>query len=176
VYSYRHIDTTIEIAAPVRDVWSILTDFPNYVRWNPFLVAVSGEPRVGARLHVALQPPDGTVRTLRPRVLKVVPERQLCWRDRLFMPGLFTGEHRMVMLPSETGCRLYHGEHFSGVLAGPLAGSILESLYRGFDAMNHALKARAEGQRFEPEGEIDDAHLALALTAHPARTRIGAGC
>ena len=34
--------TRIEIAAPVERVWSILADFTQYPRWNPFIRSVSG--------------------------------------------------------------------------------------------------------------------------------------
>jgi hypothetical protein len=41
-------------------------------------------------------------------------------------------------------CRLYHTERFSGVLLPLFGEGLLEATRRGFEAMNAALKTRAE--------------------------------
>lgn len=85
--------------------------------------------------------------TFRPKVLVAEPNTELRWLGRLLIPGLFDGEHyfRLSSLGSNR-TRLVHGERFSGVLV-PFAKSSLESATRaGFEAMNKALKARAEGK------------------------------
>src|SRR5437868_2885383 len=51
-------EATIEIAAPIDQVWAVMTDLPSYGAWNPFIVRVDGgtaAPKVGDRfaLHVA---------------------------------------------------------------------------------------------------------------------------
>ena len=83
--------------------------------------------------------------TFRPVVLTVTPRRELRWRGRLLMPGLFDGEHAFRLeLLSTAGCRLHHTEHFSGLLVGLMGGSLLDATREGFEAMNGALKRRAE--------------------------------
>ena len=39
----RLIETTTDIRAPAARIWSILTDFPAYPAWNPFITAAEGE-------------------------------------------------------------------------------------------------------------------------------------
>jgi hypothetical protein len=83
--------------------------------------------------------------TFRPVVLTATPRRVLRWRGRLLMPGLFDGEHAFQLeLLSTAGCRLYHTERFSGLLVGLMRGSLLDATREGFEAMNGALKRRAE--------------------------------
>ncbi len=49
----KEIHTEIEINVSAEKVWRVLTDFPAYDEWNPFVRRVEGEVRVGARLHVS---------------------------------------------------------------------------------------------------------------------------
>lgn len=138
------IDTSIDIAAPPSRVWAVLTDFAAYPAWNPFITRIAGVPEVGGRLVVTIQPPGRKAMMFRPVVLAAAPEVELRWRGRLLMPGLFDGEHVFHLRPAGDGCRLDHGEVFTGLLAGLLGGT-LPATRRGFVAMNEALKARAEG-------------------------------
>lgn len=138
------IDTSIDIAASPSRIWSILTDFAAYPQWNPFITRIAGVPEVGGRLVVTIQPPGRKAMMFRPVVLAATPDVELRWRGRLLMPGLFDDEHAFRLSPAGGGCRLDHGEVFSGLLASLLGGT-LPATRRGFIAMNEALKARAEG-------------------------------
>jgi hypothetical protein len=122
----------------------VLTDFTAYPDWNPFIRRLQGEAEVGARLEVTVQPPDGRAMTFKPVVLAAEPNRELRWRGRVLMPGLFDGEHSFRLEPVTSGCRFHHGETFSGLLV-PLFASTLAATAQGFRAMNEALKRRVEG-------------------------------
>jgi len=136
--------TEIEIDAPPSAVWDILSDFPRYGEWNPFIPHIAGELRVGAKLEVVLAPPGGNEMTFRPKVLVVDPGRELRWRGHLLVPGLFDGEHFFRLSEARPGLtRLAHGEDFKGVLVR-LARKALTNTARGFVFMNQALKRRAE--------------------------------
>lgn len=140
----RRIDTAIEIAASPAVVWRILTDFSAYPEWNPFIRSIRGEARPGARLSVSIQPPGGRAMQFQPRVQEAEPQRVFSWLGRLLLPGLFDGRHEFRLEANAGGTRLLHGESFSGVLL-PLAWSGMQPPTRaGFEAMNRALKARAE--------------------------------
>jgi len=142
----KELRTEIEIAAPADRVWVALTDFPSFPRWNPFIRRVDGDLRVGARLTVRIQLPSARSMTFRPRVLKVEPGRELRWRGQLMVPGLFDGEHIFAIEPLGAGrARFVHREIFTGLLVPLLARSLDSTTRRGFEAMNLALKARAEG-------------------------------
>lgn len=135
---------TLIHASPER-VWAELMDFAAYPAWNPFIRALSGDVRVGGRLTVHLQPEGGRPMTFRPVVRTLTPGRELVWRGRVGLPGVFDGEHRFALVPlPEGGVRFEHTERFSGLLVPFLHHWLEEGTRRGFEAMNRALKARAE--------------------------------
>ena len=139
----RHIETTIDIMAPPERVWEILTDFPAYPSWNPFIVSAYGEPTVGAWLEVHIQPKGKRALMFRPTVLVAEPDRELRWRGRMLLPGLFDGEHFFRIEDRSGTVHFVHGETFSGLLVGLVRGT-LNATRSGFEAMNTALKERAE--------------------------------
>ena len=141
----KELHTEIEIDASAERVWDILTDFASYPQWNPFIRRISGELQVGERLEVRLEPPDSRGITLRPTVLRAEPNRLLRWVGHLMVPGIFDGEHSLVIEPLEGNrVRFVQHEAFKGVLVRPLARSLDKSTLRGFEEMNGALKERAE--------------------------------
>jgi hypothetical protein len=76
-------------------------------------------------------------------VLKAEREKELRWAGSV--PGLLRGEHYFVLeRTGAAGLRFRHGEIFSGWLL-PLVWPILQGRGRKvYDAMNRALKERAE--------------------------------
>ncbi len=143
----REIHTEVEIAAPAERVWQILTDFARFPEWIPFIRQASGALWVGARLEVRLQPPGGRATTLRPTVRKVEPNREFRWLGHVLVPGLFDGEHIFTIEQlSEGWVRFIQREEFRGLLAPLILRLIGMDTRRGFEAMNRALKARAESR------------------------------
>lgn len=141
----RLIDTRIEIAAPAARVWRVLTDFPRFPEWNPFITRIEGVPEPGARLRVEIKPPGRSAMTFTPVVLAARPGRELRWRGRLLLPGIFDGEHAFELEERDgERCSFRQSERFTGLLV-PLLGGALAATERGFAAMNAALKKRAEG-------------------------------
>lgn len=139
------IHTEIGIAAPPRKVWDVLMDFPAHAQWNPFVRSITGRPEVGERLVVHLQPQGGKAMTFRPRVLAARPQEEFRWRGQFLVPGLFDGEHFFELHPDGAGgTRFVHGERFTGLLVGMARGNLQGPTRSGFEAMNLALKARAE--------------------------------
>lgn len=136
--------TEIEIAAPPARVWSVLTDFDAYSDWNPFLVRISGKAEAGQKLMVVIANPGGREWTIRPTLLAVDTGRELRWKGRLLVPGLFEGEHFFRLIDLGNGrTRFVHGEDFSGILVRFMTG-MFTSVARGFVFMNQALKRRVE--------------------------------
>ncbi|MFC2112118.1 hypothetical protein ACFLTA_02525 [Bacteroidota bacterium] len=35
--------------------WEILSDFPSYPEWNPFITQISGELKTGSKLNVTME-------------------------------------------------------------------------------------------------------------------------
>lgn len=139
------LHTEIEIDATPERVWAILTDFPEYPEWNPFIRSIRGIPKQGARLETRIQPSGAKGMTFRPVVLAFDEARELRWIGRLLLPGVFDGEHRFVIQPLSGDKVLFqHSEMFSGVLIPLFRSSLDRDTKRGFEEMNLALKKRAE--------------------------------
>jgi len=142
----RHeLHTEIEINAPAETVWDILTDLNDYPNWNPFITESSGDVAVGAKLVNRLQPPGGKAMTFKPVVTVVEPAQTFEWLGRLGVPGLFDGRHRFTLVATPSGdTRVVHTEQFRGVLVRLMRKSLDKQTHAGFEAMNAALKTRAE--------------------------------
>ena len=132
----KRIETQIDVRAEAHTVWSVLTDFPRYGEWNPFIPAIEGEAREGARLRVRVTPPGGVAATVRPRILCCRPGRELCWVGRVFLPGLLDGTHQFRIAATGSGVRFYQCESFSGLGATLLGKDQLACIEAGFTAMN----------------------------------------
>ena len=140
----KELHTEIEIAASPERVWRELTDFARYGEWNPLVPAATGELGEGQALRVKLQAGKRAM-TIKPRLVRVAPNRELAWRGSLPVPGLFTGEHCFEITSlGEQRVRFHHWEKFTGLLAPLLSRMLDGDARRGFEAMNQALKARAE--------------------------------
>jgi hypothetical protein len=145
------IHTVIDIDATPAHVWSILSDLPNYGRWNPVLVEVRGWLEVGAPLDLRVALGTKPV-TLGARVLRVEPERELRWRGprSKVLGRVLAGEHYFLLEPTAGGCRLVHGELFTGIAASIAVTPLLPRLERAYASMNAALKRAAEAPARTP--------------------------
>ena len=142
----RHeLHTQIDIHATPETVWNILTDLDQYPEWNPFIVESRGDVALGNKLVNRMQPPDGKATTFKPTITAVDPTRTFEWVGRLGVPGVFDGRHRFELEPTPSGgTRVMHTEHFNGVLVRILRKTLDTQTSAGFEAMNTALKTRAE--------------------------------
>jgi hypothetical protein len=141
----KEVSAEIEIEAPAERVWQVLTDFAKFPEWNPFIRQMSGEVRTGAHLHVRLEPPGGRAMSFKPKMVNVETNREIRWLGRLLIPGLFTGEHSFsIEALDEKGVRFVQHEKFTGLLVPFMAKSLDKDTKSGFEAMNRALKDRAE--------------------------------
>ncbi len=141
----KELRSEIEIQASAERVWQLLTDFPSFPQWNPFIRKASGNLRVGERLEVNIQPSGASGMTFRPTVLKAEPNRELRWLGHLLISGLFDGEHSFTIEPlGESRVRFTQREVFTGLLVPLFARGLDTDTRRGFEEMNLALKTRAE--------------------------------
>src|SRR5829696_4401328 len=132
----KELYTEIEIAATSEKIWRILTDFENYPNWNPFIRRIKGTIAVSEKLEVFIQPSGAKGMTFKPTLLAVEKEKELRWRGKFFVSGLFDGEHFFKIEPlAENSAKFVHGEHFKGLLVGFLAKSLDTDTLRGFREM-----------------------------------------
>ena len=119
-------------------------DFDNFPNWNPFMKEISGNPQVGSKIKVFIQPPDSRGMTFKPKILDYEPEKKLRWIGTLGIPKIFDGEHSLMIKEiNENKVLFIQKEKFSGILV-PLLGGMLKNTEKGFKMMNEALKKEAE--------------------------------
>jgi hypothetical protein len=141
----KQIYSEISITAPVADVWRVLTQTANYGEWNPFITRIDGPLEVGARLEVVLAMEAGKIMRFSPRLIRMLPGREIRWIGRLGLAGIFDGEHSLAVEPEDGGStRFIHQETFSGVLAPFLWIYLKPRAEKAFNSMNLALKQRVE--------------------------------
>jgi hypothetical protein len=139
----KSIQTSIEVNAPTEVVWLVIQDFSSYGEWNPFVVGISGEQRVGARLDVQISV-GGKKMEFQPQVVEWRPGRSLRWLGRVLAGWLFRGEHSLAVEPLPGGrTRFVHDEVFRGI-AVPFVPRMMRETEQGFRSMNAALKERVE--------------------------------
>jgi hypothetical protein len=136
--------TSVDIESTSERVWDVLTDLAAYPEWNPFIVAADGQVELGGQLTLTMQPVGARRVTVRPTVLEVTFGRRLRWLGRLGVRGLLDAEHDFAISDLGSGVRLRHAERFRGLLVPLAARSLTRHTLPAFDAMNRALKERAE--------------------------------
>ena len=142
----KELRSEIEIQASAEQVWQLLTDFASFPQWNPFIRRASGDIKVGKQLEVNIQPSGTRGMNFRPTLLKAEPNQELRWLGHLLMPGLFDGEHIFTIEPlGNNRVRFVQLEIFTGLLVPLFTRGLDTDTRRGFEEMNQALKARAEG-------------------------------
>ena len=138
------IETEISIAATPAAVWEVLADFPKYPEWNPFILEVDGEVRLGAAVRYRFEFPRGFRIWAVAHILTFDPGRELLWTSHALSDTIFRGDHHFRIEPVNEGSRFYHGEHFTGAslaLVTPILKIHGPEIY---SSLNHALKRRAE--------------------------------
>ena len=134
----------VEIDAPLSHVYGVLTDFPRYVEWNPFITTIAGKLAEGEQLSVDLSLPEGSSYELKPRLTQVTVNAELRWRGHFWVPSLLEVEHFFQLEGrGPTLTRLVQGQNFSGFLLR-FATKTLTQTARGLVYMNQALKKHAE--------------------------------
>jgi hypothetical protein len=137
--------TEIEIDAPPSRVWEVLTDFPRYPDWNPFILAVKGVVQQGAKIDYRFQFPPG-IRIWTPaKILTFEPDKELRWAAHFLSPAIFNGVHHFIIEPMNgRGIRFHHGEIFSGVFLPLLLPLLRKDGPQTYQALNVALKQQVE--------------------------------
>jgi hypothetical protein len=144
VTTAKDIKTEILIQASPEKVWSILSDFDNYNKWNPFIKSIKGQVAVGNKISVRIEPPESKGMTFKPKVLTFETDKKLRWIGHFLFTGLFDGEHTFQLIDNGNGTTTFkQSEHFKGILV-PLFKKSLKNTEKGFNLMNQKLKEMAE--------------------------------
>jgi hypothetical protein len=135
------LETDLLVSHPPSDVWAVLTDLSSYASWNPFVVSATGTAALGQHLAIKVSDPAGSGRVFgfRPVVTRFEPDRAFAWTGKLGPGGFFDGEHWFRIDNAPGGCRLVHGENFSGLVVALMGRGRIAAMAPGYRAMNEAL-------------------------------------
>ena len=139
---------TFPVDAPASRVWEVLTAVDRYPDWNPQIPRLRGSLRQGERIHLQLALPGRPPMELTATIEDARPHALLTWRGHVLAPWLFEGHRRFEIEPAgPRQVRVTHVEDVHGLLA-PLFGLVRGArVQASHDALNAALKARAEASR-----------------------------
>lgn len=133
------IDATIH--ASTDRVWALLTDAPNFPRWNSTVTSIEGEIAEGQTLK--LKVPSAPDRVFKPKVSNVDAGRSMVWSDG--MAPMFKGVRTFTLTPNADGStRFGMKEVFSGWMLPMIKGS-LPDFAPLFETYAENLKRAAEG-------------------------------
>lgn len=139
------VRSSIEIAAPARVVWSVLTDLRRFADWNPFIRAAKGSPDAGHTVRLRVRSSFGVPLVFHAKVLDTEENHELHWIGHVLGRWLACGEHWFTIEPIDAQhVRFVQREQFSGILPRLAARLLARETNRGFEAMNRAMAARAE--------------------------------
>ncbi len=145
----KEIKTQVVINANPDKVWSVLTDFENYPKWNPFIKSITGNIRIGSQITVNIAPPNGKGMTFKPTVLAYSPNKEFRWIGKLLFKGLFDGEHKFELIENANGTTTFvHSEKFKGILVELFKKQLENNTKKGFEMMNEDLKNYAVSRIF----------------------------
>ena len=141
------VTTSIEIDAPARKAWDILTDLDKYSEWNPFTYKVRGKLEVGEQ--VVLSVAMGRQKTKQKLVVRRVEAdskpRVLVWslaKERgLVLRG---GRSQKIEELADGRCRYTSEERLEGLLSIIVGALFATKIQVGLDSVAAALKERAE--------------------------------
>jgi hypothetical protein len=140
------IEHRIGIHAPIETIWDILYDIERWHEWNPLYPKAEGKIRIGGELALTLALEGQAPRIIRPVVFEWVPNDQIHWRLKM-MGGLVSNVRFMELEKLEAASTIFaNGELVGGLLGPTVARRMGRKIYRGFQAMSEALKARAEAE------------------------------
>lgn len=141
----KTIETNIVIDSTPEKIWDVLTNFEEYELWNPFMTKVVGNAILGSKIEVNIKTISGKNRSYYPIITKCEINKELRWKGKSFLPGVFDGERVFVLEKSDDDkVSFSHKEIFSGLGVKLVGNKLDENLREGFVRMNEALKVRAE--------------------------------
>ncbi len=138
------LQTSIEINAPAKNVRAVLYKFDDYPKWNPFIIKVDGDAKVGAEVMVTVKP-VGKDQLAGKTTIDATDDGRLAWTGSLAVPGVFSGAHEFVIEEVGPNKVVFHqNEKMRGIAVLFLDTKPIEA---GFVEMNKALKQQAEAAK-----------------------------
>jgi len=142
------IDATLDIEAPAELVWSVITDFPRYGEWNPFLPGCSSTLKPGDPIDLQVRLFASGPRPQREWILSHTPGREFSYRMKPAPLGALCSRRSHNVTALGPGrCRYESHFELAGWLQPLVRGLLGSKLEQGFAGMTAGIKKRAESLR-----------------------------
>ena len=140
------VSVVVEIDAPQELVWEVVTDFAAYPEWNPFTVRVDTTGGVGDDVVLHLPDPavPGELFTTVETIRVVAAPHHLQYDTGSSIPGMLAVRDQWVRDLGDGRSSYATTDAFSGEIAQVVYDLQADWVKAGFDAVAHAVKARAE--------------------------------
>lgn len=140
------IEESIEINASDEKIWDIISNFSAYPDWNTYIKYIEGNLRPGRSLYIETKNVNDNHATYRAIVTKVVENRELSWKGKLLMSGIYDSERFFVITSISKNRSLFTFRgNYTGLLVPMFWVLVKKNEAYDYEQMNKALKIRAEG-------------------------------
>lgn len=131
----RETSVSIEIKSDPSIIWALLTNAPDYPRWNSTIISIDGAitPEGKINLKSTLDPK----RTFKLKVKEFQPENKLTWGDAM-------GNRVYTITKTSTGSVLFSMTEKIGGPLFPLFARMIPSFDKSFEQFAADLKKEAE--------------------------------
>lgn len=143
------VENEIAVAAPPAKVWRILTDFPGYKTWHPF-IRLTGEAKAGAEIDYEY---TSDLRTRRKRhspgkITRL--ERNVAFEWAMGIRHFFEQVERYELAPNPLGTRLHHRVEFRGMVGFLFRGRPSRASHARMCEADDALRTLLAGKKPSP--------------------------
>jgi hypothetical protein len=148
-FSSQEVETTIDLQATPREVWAVLTDFPGYSAWHPYLKEITGTAAKDQTLTLKFIFP-GQQHVVQATVREAIPNEELRLSGSWWLIRLLDGEEYYLLetqgVPRGT-VRLRHGYRAWGLFVPFIRKDMDRFARHGLEEANAALKRRVEAKK-----------------------------
>lgn len=138
------IEHRIGVAASSERIWEIIADLERWGEWNILNPQATGRIGIGAAIEMIEALEGEAERRMTVQVPDWTPEQQLIWVDRRGWLSKSTRYFEIEKLHGDTSCILANGVIFDGLRGEDWAIKRRGKFRTAFEAINGAIKARAE--------------------------------
>jgi hypothetical protein len=138
------VETRLGIPVPAHIVWEAISDLSQWAQWNPTYPRAEGRLSIGAAISMDERLPGSSEAKRQDGVLiDWVPDAQLLWKLKP-AGGVKTLRYVEIEKLSDDGVIFANGALLEGWRARFISKHARHALRQGFEAMNEAVKTRAE--------------------------------
>jgi len=142
------VDTTVYIDAPADVVWQVITDFPRYGEWNPFVAECASTLTPGDPIDMVVNLGGPKPKRQREFIRTHTPGREFSYTMKPVPLGALHSL-RSHTISEVSPRRTRYESHFeiAGWLRPVVTTALGKQLSRGFEGMTAAVQRQAETLR-----------------------------